>query len=193
MEIKTITNINEYTPITKEEAEKAFYNAKDIFLQVTSNQMVVSNAKRDIFFQFEKTENGKFFIKKEFDESCLIVSQYKNIQRFFQEVEGINAKVLEKVKPADVKGKIIYGTVPFSLMSQCESINVLVCEASDKNIDEMTFDEFKNSVIELKECKVEAKVVKTYRPKNTKTSVKPVKVEKYNYTRPKNNRKNYGK
>ena len=96
MEIKNITDINKYKPITKEEAEKVFYNAKDIYLQVASNQMIVSNIKRDIFFPFSETENGKFYVESEFDENAIIVSQYKNIQRFFLEELGINCKCARK-------------------------------------------------------------------------------------------------
>lgn len=173
MEIKTITNINEYTPITKKEAEKAFYNAKDIFLQVTSNQMVVSNAKRDVFFQFENTENGKFFIKNEFDESCLIVSQYKNIQRFFQEELGINCKVCDKVTIEEIKGKKVYGTLPFSHMSYCKSLQVLRCEKQEKDVDEMTYEEFKNSVLELTENVVQRRTVKIFKRPSQKTVNKP--------------------
>lgn len=162
MEIKNITDINKYKPITKEEAEKTFYNAKEVYLKVANNQMIVSSIKRDIFFPFSETENGKFFIETEYDENSLIVTQFKNIRRFFQEELGINCKVCEKVTIEEIKGKTVYGTLPFAYTSFCESLRVIVCNIKEKSVDDLTYEEFKKRVVALKEYHIQAETIQEF-------------------------------
>lgn len=162
MEIKTITNQETLKVVSKKEAETHFYNKKEVFVKIGANQVVSASLKTDIYFPFSETEGTKFYIESKFDENCLIVTKYKNIQRFIKEELGVHCKVCEKVTMDEVKGKTIYGTLPLAYMGNCEKLYTLICVVKEKEVDDLPYEQFKKCVAGVKEYIVQTKFVKRY-------------------------------
>lgn len=109
----------------------------------------------------EKFESGiKYFITQEFDEDKLIVTRHKNIAQFYKS-KGINARVIEYARPADVYNKTLYGgNIPIHLMSFAkESYIMRVDGIMNADFDTIPYDQFERFNLEVKKYVVNAEKV----------------------------------
>lgn len=171
--------------VSLEKAEKEFYLKKDIFTKIGGNQAVVFDLKSDIYFPFSNDDGKgvKLYIESAFDENALIVTQFKNVQRFFQEEIGINCKSCEKVKLADVKEKVVYGTLPLAYASQCNELNTLLVNLKESDFDSISYEEFKEKVMAMKKYQVNSTLVARFKEPTPKETEKKNIVEKPKTTR----------
>ena len=145
--------------VDRKTAEAEFIKGSNIYIKLSRNiWMMFSNSVDSCL---EKFESGiKYFITKEYDEDKLIVTRHKNIAQYFRS-KGINAKVIEYARPADVMNKTLYGgNIPAHLMSFAKECYIMrVDGVMNTDFDEIPYDQFKNFNMEIKRYEVHAEKV----------------------------------
>lgn len=145
--------------LDRERALKEFSKGSDVYAKLAKNIWLKFDNENDT--HLPKLEDGiKYYISIKFDDDKLIVTRHKNIAQWFRN-KGINAKVVEFARPADVFGKTLYGgTIPVHLMSFAKECYILRIDGIENtDFESIPYDQFESFNLELKRYVVNAEKV----------------------------------
>lgn len=149
-----------FTPVKFARAQKAFYDKKAVYFKLNKTHFLEMEWRKDQIFPFDEDDESVYYLESVFDPNALIVSKHPNVVEFFQREWGINCKVMQTAKVADVKGKTVYGTLPFSIAAYSEKLIVLMSPVDESM--KLTYEEFKSTVKAVKEYDVKANILMRY-------------------------------
>lgn len=157
-----VLNINlkdelDLTSVNYEEAERSFYNNKDVYYRIQESTWLKTNlSNEDKWFPFESSDykNSTFFIEEEEDENAIIVTRHDIVEEFFRKELGVKAKRINYARIYEVQGKKVYGVIPMAFLGEVDSLVTVHGKIRDDEVlSKMTLEEFVENVIDVREYK----------------------------------------
>lgn len=145
--------------LDRQKALEEFSKGNDVYVKLSKAIWLMFSSSVDTHLP-EMEDGIKYFMSVSYDDDKLIVTRHKNIAQWYRS-KGINAKVVEFARPADVKGKTLYGgTIPVHLMAMAKECYIMRIDGIvNADFDSIPYDQFDNFNVELKRYEVSAERV----------------------------------